>query len=389
MKDYKFMQQKYLVNAYPNRGLTFVSGDGAYLIDTSGERYLDLMTNYGVNIFGYNPSSINEKLIHQLTTLSVLHGSFNNDARAQAAMRLVKRCGGGLSHVYFSNSGAEAIEAALKFAVLATGRKKFIACRNGFHGKTLGALSVTSGETYREPFEPLLWSFQTIDYDDTTHLETAVDDDTAAILVEPIQGEGGINIPGTGYLKKVKEICASRNILMIIDEIQTGNGRTGHFLASEQEGLSYDILCLGKGLAGGLPVGATLVSPNISEKIPKGIHTSTFGGNPLASTGILATLDLLTDDLLNHTQKTGEYFLDRLRSIQSAIISEIRGRGLMIGMEVKGKRDKILQSLQRERILAAPAAQNVIRFLPPYIIDRKHVDQVTETLERVLSDVGE
>jgi acetylornithine/N-succinyldiaminopimelate aminotransferase len=207
--------------------------------------------------------------------------------------------------------------------------------------------------------------------------------------VEPIQGEGGIIIPEDSYLKEVKEVCASRNILMIIDEIQTGNGRTGHFLASEQDGLSYDILCLGKGLAGGMPVGATLISRSIAQKISKGIHTSTFGGNPLATMGILATLDLLTDDLLNHIQKTGEYFLDRLRSIESELISQIKGRGLMIGVKVKGNRDKIQQCLQKELILAAPAAHNVIRFLPPYIIDRKHIDQVADTLKKVLSDLGE
>lgn len=380
-----FLQQKYLVNTYHNRGLTFVSGDGSYLIDNKGDRYLDLMTNYGVNIFGHSSSSINEMLIRQLTRLPVLHGSFGNDARAQAAMRLVKRCGRQLSRVYFCNSGAEAVEAALKFAVLATGKKNFLACRNGFHGKTLGALSATSEESYREPFEPLLWTFQAIDYDDTNQLAAAIDDRTAAIIVEPIQGEGGIIVPGNNYLKNVKEVCVAKNILMIIDEMQTGVGRTGQFLESDRGGMSYDILCLGKGLAGGMPVGATVVSENISEKIPKGIHTSTFGGNPLAAAGILATLDLLTDDLLIYIKKTGEYFLNRLQSIESELVSQVRGRGLMIGVEVKRKRDEILQHLQRERILAAPAAQNVIRFLPPYIIERSQVDLVIEKLEKIFN----
>jgi len=383
------MQRKYLVDTYRNRGLTFVAGEGAFLIDSSGDKYLDLMTNYGVNIYGYNPAPINERLIDQLTKLSVLHASFNNDSRAQAAMSLVKRCGGGLSRVYFSNSGSEAIEAALKFAVLATGRKKFLVCRNGYHGKTLGALSATSGETYREPFEPLLWAFQAIDYDDISQLEAAIDEDTAAFLVEPIQGEGGIIIPEKGYLKRAQEVCVSRNVLMVVDEIQTGNGRTGHFTASEIEGLTFDILCLGKGLASGLPVGATLVSSAISENIPKGIHTSTFGGNPLAGAGVLATLDFLTEDLLDHVQNTGQYFTRQLHGIKSDIISEIRGQGLMIGLDVKRKRDKILQDLQRERILAAPAGQNVIRFLPPYIISRRHVDRATEKLEKVLRALEE
>jgi len=386
MKDFKFLQPKYLVNTYPNRGLTFVAGEGVHLIDISGERYLDMMANYGVNIFGYSPSSVNEKLIHQLSRVSVLHGSFNNDTRALAAMRLVKRCGGGLNKVHFSNSGAEAIESALKFAVLATGKKKFIACRNGYHGKTLGALSATAGRSYRGPFEPLLWTFHTIGYGDTARLERAADGDTAALLLEPIQGEGGIAIPHKGYLREAKEICASRNMLMIVDEIQTGNGRTGHFLASGQEGLAYDILCLGKGLAGGIPVGATLVSADIAEKIPRKIHTSTFGGNPLAAAGISATLDLLDEDMLRHIQETGAYFLERLKSLSSGLISQVRGRGLMIGIELKDKRDKVLQFLQRQKILAAPAAHNVIRFLPPYIIEKGHIDHVTGTMERALKD---
>ena len=384
MKDYRFLQQKYLVNTYRDRGLTFVGGEGVFLLDTAGEKYLDLMANYGVSIFGYSPPRIMEALREQMAKLIVLHGSFNNDARAEAAENLVKRCGSGLSRVYFSNSGSEAVEAALKFAVLATGKKKFIVCRNGYHGKTLGALSATSARAYRDPFEPLLWAFQVIDYDDVPQLEAALEDGIAAVLLEPIQGEGGINVPRPGYLKKVKEACLARNILMIVDEIQTGAGRTGYFLASEPDGAAGDILCLGKGLAGGLPIGATLISPKVAEKIPKGIHTSTFGGNPLALAGVSAALEMLDALLLKHIRDRGAYFLERLKRIDSEVIREIRGRGLMIGVEVESKRDAILQSLQKEHILAAPAGDSVIRFLPPYIIGQNHIDRATEALTMIL-----
>lgn len=384
MKDYRYLQQKYLVNTYPDRGITLVAGDGVYLLDISGEKYLDMMTNYGVNIFGYNHPQIIQGLVPQLQRLTTLHGSFNNDKRALAAMTLVKRCGGALSQVYFSNSGSEAMEAALKFAVLATGKKKFLSCRNGYHGKTLGSLSATACKKHKLPFEPLLWDFHNIDFNNLQQLEAAIDGNTTAILVEPIQGEGGVIVPETGYLKRVKELCERSNILLILDEVQTGTGRTGYFLASQAEGLSYDILCLGKGLAGGLPIGATLISPKVAEKIPKSIHTSTFGGNPLSALGILLTLDLLDENRLSHIQKVGDYFLDEMKKLKSDFIQKVRGKGLMIGIEVVDKRNKILQSLQKEKILAIPATDNVIRFLPPYIIEKNHVDTVSVAMDRIL-----
>ena len=387
MKDYRYLRQKYLVNTYPDRGLTLVSGKGVYLFDLSGNAYLDLMTNYGVNIFGHNHHSINQCLMHQLNKLKVLHGSFNNDMRSLAAMELLKRCGGGLSKAYFSNSGSEANEAALKFAVLATGKKRFVSCRNGYHGKTLGSLSATGSEKYRLPFEPLLWDFRYINYNDLSQLESVIDKKTAAIMMEPIQGEAGIIMPDPGYLRKVKDLCEKNEILFILDEVQTGTGRTGHFLASQAEDLQYDIVCLGKGLAGGLPIGATLVSLKVSEKIPKSMHTSTFGGNPFSLSGILATLKLLDEKRLAHIRKMSVYFKEQMENIRSDLIAEVRGIGLMIGIEVTDSRDKILQSLQKEKILAIPAADNVIRFLPPYIIESKHIDASAAALDRILKTI--
>lgn len=383
MKDYRFLQRKYSVNTYPDRGLTFVKGEGPYLIDESDEHYLDLMTNYGVNIFGYNHPTIVNRLKHQVEHLTTLHGSFNNDVRALAAKVLVNRCGGGVSRVYLSNSGAEAIEAALKFAVLATGKKKFICCRNNYHGKTLGALSASDNKKYKAPFEPLLWDFHPIEFNDLQQLENTIDDQVGAFLVEPIQGEGGINVPDSDYIRRAKQICEANGVLMILDEIQTGMGRTGFFLASHMDKMSYDLVCLGKGLAGGIPVGATLVSEEIASKISKTIHTSTFGGNPLAGAGILATLELLDDALLSRVLKIGSHFLKVLRQIPSDLITQIRGQGLMLGIELAMKRDEVLKNLQKEKILAIPAADKVVRFLPPYILEEKHVDKIADALERI------
>ncbi len=387
MLNYSLLQKKFLVDTYINRGITLVSGKGVYLFDEKGNKYLDFMTNYGVNILGHSHPKIIKALKDQIDKFIVLHSSFANDIRIKAAQRLIKRVGGNISRVYFSNSGAEAIEAAIKFAAFVTGKKHFISCKNSFHGKTLGALSATGEEKYRSPFKPLLWDFTHIPYNDTATLEKSITAETAAFIVEPIQGEAGIYIPDSTFLKRVKEICDMNNVLLIIDEIQTGCGRTGIFLASQSASwrtkINYDIVCLGKGIAGGIPVGITLVSENISLLITKGINTSTFGGNPLACAGITATLDLISDDVLKHVNKMGNYFINKLKEINSDLIKDVRGKGLMIGIEVREKRNEILKMLQQEFVLAIPAGENVIRFLPPYIIETAHIDEVVKKLGKI------
>lgn len=385
MRDCVLLQKKYLVAAYVNRGLTLVAGEGVHLRDASGTAYLDLMANYGVNIFGHSHPIVIQRLTDQVRTLTTLHGSFANDKRAEAAQALVARCGGGLARVFFSNSGAEANEAALKFAVLATGRKKFVACRGGYHGKTLGALSATDGRKFREAFEPLIWDFAFVPYGDAAAIGEAVDAATAGVIVEPILGEGGVVSPDPGFLKKAAEICRSRGALLILDEVQTGTGRTGDFLASQAEGLAYDIVTLGKGLACGIPVGATLVSAEVGDKIPRSSHTSTFGGNPLAAAGALAALEILDDALAAHVRALGEHFRIGLRAMDNERITAVRGRGLMIGVEVRSRRDEILKGLQEAGVLAIPAADNVVRFLPPYIIQREHIDEALGKFRAVLA----
>lgn len=382
--DFSSIQKNFMVDSYVNRGVTFVKGDGCYLIDNNGERYLDLMTNYGVNILGHNHPYITKKLQEQFNKLTTLHCSFSNDVRAMASQKIVERCGKGLRRVYFSNSGAEAIESALKFAVLATGKRKFISCFGSFHGKTLGALSATQNPKYRAPFEPLLWQFFFIPYNDLEALKNLMDETFSAFIVEPIQGEGGVNIPDNGFLKDAKRICEERDVLMIIDEIQTGLGRTGSFLASEEEIEKYDIVCLGKGLAGGLPVGVTIVSEKISKKITRSVHSSTFGGNPLVCAGINATLDLLNYEILEKVRDMGNYFIRKIKEIKSDLILEVRGKGLMLGIEVREKRDLILKALQRRKILSIPAGENVIRFLPPYIIEKEQIDEAVDVLSDIL-----
>ena len=378
------MQQKFMLNMYPNRGLEFRRGEGVDLITAGGERYLDMMSNYGINVLGYNHPRVNGALIRQLQDLPALHCSFGSDVRALASWRLVQRTLRQAGRVYWSNSGAEAVEAALKLAVMATGKKRFVACTNGYHGKTLGALSATDGDKYRRSFEPLLWEFSRIPFDDPPALDQVLDDETAAFIVEPIQGESGILAARDGYLRSAREICTARGVLLILDEIQTGTGRTGTFLASAREGIEADIICLGKGLAGGLAVGATVVSAEIASRAVRSSHTSTFGGNPLACAGVNAILDYLEDAELERISRLGLYFRQEMDRLRGDRVTAVRGRGLMIGAVVPERRDEVLKGLQREKVLAIPAGNEVVRFLPPYIIEKEHIDRTVAALHAVL-----
>lgn len=377
--DARAIERAFMAPGYADRGLTFVRGEGVHLIDERGDRWLDLMSNYGVSIFGHGHPRLVEALARQAGRLLSLHGSFHNDARAAAARALSTRCGAGPGKVCFTNSGAEAVEAALKFAALATGRRRFVACRRGFHGKTLGALSATHEPRLRAPFEPLLWDFVRVEHGDIDALERALEG-AAAFIVEPIQGEGGIRTAPSGYLREAGELCRARGAILIADEIQSGMGRTGRFLASDEDAGPRDIVCLGKGLAGGIPAGAAVVSAEIAAGIPRSIQTSTFGGNPLASAGIAAALALLDDDLLAHVREIGSYFRQRLANLPTTRIEEVRGVGLMIGVRVTGPRDLVLKRLQDSRVLAIPAGEDTVRFLPPYVIERGHVDFAADAL---------
>jgi LysW-gamma-L-lysine/LysW-L-ornithine aminotransferase len=370
-----------LLELYPNRGVRFVRGQGAYLEAADGRRYLDLATNYGVSIFGYGHPAITAALTAQLEALPTLHGSFVSDVRVKASLALARRLPMDSPAICWSNSGTEAVEAALKFAALATGRKRFVAFRHGYHGKTLGALSATDSSKYRSPFEPLLWEFNHVEFGDADALRRALDDRTAAVIVEPIQGEGGVLVPPAGYLADVRRATSEGGVLLIADEIQTGCGRTGRFLAVEHEQVRPDILCLGKGLSGGIPVGATAVTAGVAARIPRGIHTSTFGGNPLACAGALAVLSLLTEEQLGEIAGRGQEFLSRLREAVPADAA-VRGVGLMVGVVAGQRRDDVLKALQRRDVLAIPAGSDVVRFLPPFVA-------ASDDLARAASLLGE
>ncbi|NTV23147.1 MAG: aspartate aminotransferase family protein [Nanoarchaeota archaeon] len=371
---------------YGSRGLSIERGEGVYLFDSAGKKYLDCFSNMGVNILGHNNPDINAAITKQIGLLTNLHGSFSNSARSKFAEKLCKETS--MPKMFFCNSGAEAVESAMKFARLATGRKEIIAAKMAYHGKTFGALSLTNTmKKYNEPFLPLLEHVKHFSYDDTEDLKRTISSETAAVILEPIQGEGGVRLPSQGFLSAAKKICEENGALLVIDEIQTGMGRTGKLLASQHDDVRPDMICMAKGLAGGVPAGAVLISDEISGKLFSGCHTNTFGGNPLACAAGIAVLDTIErDGLLSNAEDVGSYFLSRLQEIKSPYVREVRGRGLMIAIELKTKASDYVKALQDKGILTIPTLANVIRLLPPIIIAKEDVDLALPVFREVLTN---
>jgi LysW-gamma-L-lysine/LysW-L-ornithine aminotransferase len=374
-----------LLDLYPHRGVSFVRGEGAYLFSRDGARYLDLMTNYGASLFGHCHPVIVKALTEQLGALASLHGGFGSEVRSRASVALIERLALPGAALCWCSSGTEAIEAAVKFAVAATGRSGFVALTGGFHGKTLGALALTHAGKYRQSFERLLLPVTHAEHGSVAAAEAAIDDQTAALIVEPIQGESGVIPAPAGYLRELRALCTARKVLLIADEIQTGCGRTGAFTMCEREGVAPDMLCLGKGLAGGIPVGVTAVTGDLAERLARGVHTSTFGGNPLAAAGVLATLSLLTPELLLAVAQSGARFRAALAALTHPAIAEVRGSGLMIGVALRIPRDKVLKALQDERVLAIPAGSDTIRFLPPLTVEEHQLAPAAAAFQRAVN----
>ena len=359
------------------------SGEGPYLYDESTE-YLDFGASYAVTPTGHCHPDVVAATQHQLEQLMYVQASYPVDIRDDLYNTLAASAPGDIENVWLCNSGTEANEAAIKFARSATGRSKIIATTQGFHGRTLGSLAATWKQAYKEPFEPLAGGFEFVNYGDVDELEAAVDDNTAAVLLEPIQGEGGINPAPSGYLQAVREQTKDHGAAMILDEIQTGLGRTGSMWAAENHNIVPDILTTAKGLASGLPVGATFCRDWIAADA--GDHGSTFSGGPVICAAAKETLDVIErENLAEHAGEMGTYLIDALESAIGDDVRDIRGQGLMIGIEVKRGANRMLPTLALDHgILALPAGRTVLRLLPPLIIEREHADQVVDALEEVV-----
>jgi acetylornithine/LysW-gamma-L-lysine aminotransferase len=372
---------------YTKHDLLIVRGQGARVWDAEGNEYIDCVGGYGVANLGHGNPEVVEAVKRQAETLMVMPQTLPTPARGEFYRTLVSLLPPELNRVFPTNSGTEANEAALKFARAHTGRKKFVATKRGFSGRTMGSLSVTWEPKYREPFAPLIEPVAFIPYNDVEALRRAVDEETAAVILEPVQGEGGVRPATPEFLQAAREITRERGALLILDEIQTGMGRTGRRFAFEHYGVVPDILTLAKALGGGVPIGAAVMRKEVAESMPKGGHGSTFGGNPLAmAAGVAAIRYLERTRLWERAAELGPWFMEKLREIPSPKIREVRGLGLMVGLELKEKAAPYIQKLEKEhRILTLQAGPTVIRFLPPLVIDREDLERVVEAVRAVLT----
>lgn len=373
-------------------GIVLDHGDGAYVYDSSGKKYIDFLAGIAVNVLGHAHPALVRAVTEQAKKMIHCSNLYYTQAQADAAARLAKLSR--LGKVFFGNSGAEANEGAIKLARKHAWRKdpgkiEIITAYHSFHGRTLASLTATGQPHYHEGFGPLPGGFSYVDYGDSGALEKKMSEKTCAVMLEPIQGEGGVHVPPPGYLEKARELCNKYDACLILDEIQCGMGRTGTLFAYEQFGVKPDIVTLAKGLAGGVPIGAFIASDKVAAAFAPGDHGSTFGGNPLACAAALAVLDEMEKpEFLPHVAKVGAYFQDQLGALREKyprLITEVRGRGLMLGAQLaRPGRDVVNDCLARGAIINCTAG-DVLRFVPPLIVTEEQVDEMIAILDKVLS----
>lgn len=380
-------EDEFMGNIYQRFPVTVERGLGTHVWDINGKEYIDCMGGYGVALVGHRNPRVVKALQDQLEKIITVHSSLYNKTREVFLENLIKIAPKRLSQVYLNNSGTEAVEAAIKFARKFTGKSGMIAMNGSYHGKSFGSLSLTFNPKYRKSFEPLVEKVSFSPFGNIDALRSAVNSDTSFIILEPIQGESGIHVAPEGFLQDVRKLCDEKGILLIFDEIQAGLGRTGKMWAGEHWNTTPDIMCLAKGIAGGVPMGATLVRPDILACISKGEQSSTFGGNPLSCAAGIATIQALTQDgLVDNAAKMGKKFREGLERLKEKhkIIREIRGKGLMIGVEMKFEVKDILFDGIANGVLFLYSGKNILRLLPPLVISESDIDKALEVLDAVL-----
>lgn len=368
--------------------IVFTHGDGVKLYDAEGNEYLDCMAGIAVASIGHGNKRLAKAIAEQAEKLIIVSQAHGNDTRARFYEKLfaVVPESLGLTRVFMANSGSEVNEAALKWARVATGRGGFVAAKRGFSGRTLGVLGLTWEPKYREPFEPLPYRTTFIGYNKIDELDAAITDETAAVFLEPVQGEGGMHPADPEFLQAARDLTRERGALLIMDEIQSGVGRTGKFLATEHYGVQPDMVTLAKGMGGGVPIGVLLMTDDVARVMPPGGHGTTFGGNALASAAAVAVLEEFeARDLIRNAAEVGAYFQESLRALNAPQVRSVRGVGLMIGVEFKGKVAPIVAALRDAGVLVINAGATVIRFVPPLIITKEEVNEVVRRLEGVLA----
>ena len=382
-------EDRYVAPLYQRFPVNIAKGKGTRVWDTAGKEYIDCMGGYGVALVGHCNDRVVNALKMQAEILITAHMSTYNDTRLRFMKKITSVAPPSLNKIFFANSGAESVEAALKFARKYSGRHGVIAMNGAYHGKTFGALSVTYSEKYRKSFMPLLDGVKFVPYSDPSMLEEVIDDTIGTVILEPIQGETGIIVPPADLLPKIREICNRRNLVLIFDEIQAGLGRTGKMWAGENWNTTPDIMCLAKGIAGGIPMGLVLAKQEIIDAMKLGEHSSTFGGSPIACAAGTATIEALTDDkLIDNAAKMGVHFKEGLNRLQEKhkIVRQVRGIGMMLGVELRFDVKDVLFDGIRRGLLILYSGRNILRLLPPLVMDEVTVSRVLDMMDILLTN---
>jgi acetylornithine/LysW-gamma-L-lysine aminotransferase len=386
-KDIIDVEERCMAHTYSKRPVVIVKGRAATVWDAAGREYLDCMGAYGVCVVGHCHPRVVDAIQRQAARLIACHSSLYNDARSTFLQKIVDITPTELSRAFLANSGTEAVEAAIKLARKYTGKPGILAFMGGYHGKTFGSLSATWNKKYRMPFEPLVPGFTHVPYGKAERVRAAITRETAAVLVEPIQGEGGVRVPPAGFLQELREICDEKDVLLISDEVQTGFARTGKLFACEHFDVVPDVMCLAKAVGGGVPMGVTVAREDVMAALTLGTHSSTFGGNPLSCAAAAAAVDVILEERLpERAARLGAYFMKALEGLQQkySMVREVRGMGLMIGMEFRFDVYSLILGALEQGVLILDAGRNVLRFLPPLVISREQLDHVVAVLDAVI-----
>ncbi len=372
---------KYIFNTYTRQPIAIKKAYGAVVTDVNGKEYIDCVAGIAVNNVGHCHPAVVEAIKQQAEELIHVSNLYYTEQQGLLAEELVNLTE--MDRVFFCNSGTEAVEGALKLARKATGKKEFIAAEHAFHGRTRGALSVTHKEKYRKPFEPLAPAVF-VPYNDADAIRAAITEDTAGVILEPVQGEAGVIIPSDGYLREVREICDETGTLLILDEVQTGFGRTGKWFAREHSGIEPDIMTLAKAMGGGFPMGAMLAREDVAANFGRGDHASTFGGNALSCAAALANIEVIKKEkLVARSGELGVYLMKKLKALDKDYVKEIRGKGLMVGMELSIKCEDIVKRSRELGVLLNCTSESVLRFVPPLTITREQLDAVVGVIDEI------
>ena len=378
------IEDNYFINTFTRQPIVLDHGDGVNVWDIDGNKYIDMFAGIAVNALGHNHPKLVKAIQEQAEKLIHISSIYYNEPALIYAKKLIELTS--FDRIFYSNSGAEANEGAIKLAVKYTGKSEVISTVESFHGRTVMTLAATGHEHYHEPFKAILpKGFINVPYNDIDAIKDAITENTAAIIVEPIQGEGGVNVPDIGYLKEIEKICNEKDIVFIVDEVQTGFGRCGTLFAHELFDVKPDIMTMAKGIGGGVPMGGILATEKVASAFVPGDHGTTFGGGPLVCAAANAVLDeILAEDILDNVNEVGDYFVEELKKLDKEIIADVRGKGLMVGLELTEPGAEYVDKLREKGFLINCTADKVLRFVPPLIITKEDIDEFVKALDEIL-----